>query len=378
MSEIKTTHVGSMPRSQEVVDMLFAQDKGELDNLDAFDAVMTSAVKDIVQKQVDAGVDIVSDGEMSKISYATYIRHRLTGFEIGEAPRATPKDLDEFPEFRDKLAAQGSTPKYNRPICRGEIKVKDLSGLEKDLVNLKAAMEASGNTSAFMNAASPGVVAVFQPNEYYDSHESYLQALAEAMKTEYEMINDAGITLQIDCPDLAMGRHIKFRDEDDASFIKNAELQIEALNYALQNVPAENLRMHVCWGNYEGPHTSDIPFEKIFDTVMKAKPSAVLFESANARHSHEWKVWEEHKARIPENKVLVPGVVDTTSNFVEHPELIAQRLDRFTNIVGAERVMAGSDCGFGTFAGFGAIHPSICWAKLGAMAEGAEIASKRA
>lgn len=378
MSRIKTTHVGSMPRSQDVVDMLFAQDKGELDNLDAFDTVMTDAVKDIVQKQVDAGVDAVSDGEMSKISYATYIRHRLTGFEIGEAPRATPKDLDEFPEFRDKLAAQGGTPKYNRPICRGEIKVKDLSALEKDLVNLKAAVDVSGADSAFMNAASPGVVAVFQPNEYYDSHESYLQALAEAMKAEYEMINEAGIALQIDCPDLAMGRHIKFRDEDDASFVKHAEMQIEALNYALQNVPAENLRMHVCWGNYEGPHTHDIPFEKIFDTVMKAKPQAVLFESANARHAHEWKVWDEHKARIPDNKVLVPGVVDTTTNFVEHPELVAQRLDRFTNIVGKERVMAGSDCGFGTFAGFGAIHPSICWAKLAAMAEGAAIASARA
>ncbi|MEZ4632900.1 MAG: cobalamin-independent methionine synthase II family protein [Deinococcales bacterium] len=377
MTEILTTHVGSMPRSQAVVDMLFAEDRGELTDRAAFDKVMRKAVDEIVKKQVAAGVDIVSDGEMSKISYATYIRHRLTGFEIGDAPRATPKDLDEFPEFRDSLAARGGTPKYHRPICRGPIAVKDLSALENDLDSLQVAVIKHRAKGAFMNAASPGVIAVFQPNEYYPSYESYLQALAEAMKEEYELIVSAGITLQIDCPDLAMGRHIKFRDEDDESFLRYAEMQVEALNYALTNIPASALRMHLCWGNYEGPHVHDIPLRKIFATVMRAKPQTILFEAANPRHAHEWKVWQEFKADIPEDKVLVPGVVDTTSNFVEHPELVAERLEHFIPLVGKDRVMAGSDCGFGTFAGFGAIHPSICWAKLKAMDEGAALASAR-
>lgn len=376
-NRILTTHVGSMPRSQEVVDMLFAEDQGTLTaaQRSQYDSVMARNVVDIVQKQRQAGVDIPSDGEMSKISYATYIRHRLTGFEIGEVPRATPKDLDEFPEFRDKLAAAGGTPKYHRPICTGPITIKDLEPLKKDIANLKSALAASGTTDGFMNAASPGVVAVFQPNRYYNSHEAYLQALAEVMKVEYEMIVEAGLILQVDCPDLAMGRHIKFRDEDDDAFVRNAGLQVEALNYALENVPAGRVRMHLCWGNYEGPHTHDIPLEKILPVVMQAKPQAIQFEGSNPRHSHEWQVWA--KADIPADKVLIPGVLDTTTNFVEHPELVAQRIGKYARIVGPERVIAGTDCGFGTFAGFGAIHPSICWAKLGAMAEGARLASKR-
>ena len=372
---ILTTHVGSMPRPQNVVDMLFAQDQGELVDQAAFDETMRQAVAETVAKQVASGVDLVSDGEMSKISYATYIRHRLTGFEIGEVPRATPKDLDEFPEFRDRLAQAGGTPKYNRPICRGPITVKDLTPLHKDIEHLQAALAATEASGGFMNAASPGVVAVFQPNEYYDSHEAYLEALAEVMKVEYETIVKAGLTLQIDCPDLAMGRHIKFRDVDDDEFLKNAERQVEALNYALSNVPAESVRMHLCWGNYEGPHTHDIPLQKVMTVVLKAKPQAILFESANPRHAHEWQVWQT--ANIPDDKVLIPGVLDTTTNFVEHPELVAERIERFANIVGRERVIAGSDCGFGTFAGFGAIHPTICWAKLQSMAEGAALASKR-
>lgn len=372
---ILTTHVGSMPRPQDVVDMLFAQDRGELNDSAAFDETMRRAVADVVSKQVGSGVDIVSDGEMSKISYATYIRHRLTGFEIGEVPRATPKDLDEFPEFRDRLAQAGGTPKYHRPVCRGPIAVRDLEPLKKDIEHLKIALQTNGAGEGFMNAASPGVIAVFQPNEYYSSHEDYLQALAEAMKTEYETIVNAGITLQIDCPDLAMGRHIKFRDADDDEFVRNAERQIEALNYALADVPAEAVRMHLCWGNYEGPHTHDIPLHKIINVVLTAKPQAILFESANPRHAHEWQVWRD--ADIPDNKILIPGVLDTTTNFVEHPELVAERIERFADIVGRERVMAGSDCGFGTFAGFGAIHPTICWAKLQAMADGAALATQR-
>jgi 5-methyltetrahydropteroyltriglutamate--homocysteine methyltransferase len=249
--------------------------------------------------------------------------------------------------------------------------------LEQDIANMKAALDAHGISEGFMNAASPGVIAVFQPDEYYNDFEKYLHALARVMKEEYDAISSAGLQLQIDCPDLAMGRHIKYRDEDDATFLRYAEMQVDALNDALRDVPAERLRMHICWGNYEGPHTSDIDFAKIFTLVMKAKPSTILFEASNPRHAHEWKVWADHKNAIPDNKVLVPGVVDTTSNFVEHPELIAERLERFANIVGVERVMAGSDCGFGTFAGFGAIHPDICFAKLEAMRHGADLASQR-
>jgi len=371
---ILTTHVGSMPRPQYVVDQLFAQDKGEDYNPDEFDTVMTRAVKEVAEKQVASGVDIISDGEMSKISYATYIRHRLTGFEIAEVPRATPKDLDDFPAFKQRLAEQGGTPKYHRPVVRGEIKIKDLAPLEKDIANLKAALTETGATEGFMNAASPGVIAVFQPNEYYENDEDYLQALAEVMKVEYEKITEAGLLLQVDCPDLAMGRHIRFRDEDTETFKKAAQRQVEALNYALQNVPADRVRMHLCWGNYEGPHTHDVDLDEIVDIVLSAKPQAVQFEGANPRHSHEWQIWAN--ANIPDDKILIPGVLDTTTNFVEHPDLVAERIQRYTNIVGKERVIAGTDCGFGTFAGFGAVHPDIAYAKLESLAEGARRASE--
>jgi 5-methyltetrahydropteroyltriglutamate--homocysteine methyltransferase len=374
-NSILTTHVGSLPRPQDVVDQLFAQDAGEAYSADVFDTIMTRAVADVVERQVAAGIDVVSDGEMSKISYATYIRHRLTGFEIGEMPRAVPKDLDDFPEYKDRLARLGATPKYHRPICCGDIKVKDLSSLEKDIANLKAAVAPHKGVQAFMNAASPGVVAVFQPNRHYRTQEAYIGALADAMKAEYEMIVGAGLILQIDSPDLAMGRHIRFRDVDDAEFVRNAELQVEALNHALSGVPADRVRMHICWGNYEGPHTHDVPLEKIIATVLKAKPQAYLFEASNPRHAHEWAVWEA--TEIPADKVLVPGVIDSVTNFVEHPELVAQRVERFAGIVGRDRVMAGTDCGFGTFAGFGAVHPPIAYAKLGSLVEGARIASAR-
>lgn len=372
---ILTTHVGSMPRPQYVVDQLFAQDRGEDYDPQAFDEVMTRAVEEVAQKQVDSGVDIISDGEMSKISYATYIRHRLTGFEVDEVPRATPKDLDDFPAFKQRLAEQGGTPKYHRPVVRGEIKIKDLEPLEKDIENLVRAKDVSGASEAFMNAASPGVIAVFQPNEYYQNDEDYLQALAEVMKVEYEKITEAGLILQVDCPDLAMGRHIRFRDEDNATFKKAAQRQVEALNYALQNVPSDRVRMHLCWGNYEGPHTHDIDLDEIIDIVLGAKPQAVQFEGSNPRHAHEWQIWA--KADIPDDKILIPGVLDTTTNFVEHPDLVAERIRRFADIVGKERVIAGTDCGFGTFAGFGAVHPDIAYAKLESLAEGARRASQK-
>ncbi len=372
---ILTTHVGSMPRPQAVVDQLFAQDQGEAYDQAEFDQVMRQAVRDVAARQVEAGVDVISDGEMSKISYATYIRHRFTGFEIDEVPRATPKDLDDFPAYKQRLAEAGGTPKYHRPVVREAITIKDLAPLEKDIDNLLAAREASGATEAFMNSASPGVIAVFQPNEYYPDDEQFLAALAEVMKVEYEKITAAGLILQVDCPDLAMGRHIRFRDEDTATFKKAAQAQVEALNYALDNVPADQVRMHLCWGNYEGPHHHDVDLREIIDIVLSAKPQAIQFEGANPRHQHEWRIWAE--ANIPDDKILIPGALDTTTNFVEHPELVAQRIERFSAIVGKERVIAGTDCGFGTFAGFGAVHPDIAYAKLGSLAEGARIASQR-
>ena len=372
---ILTTHVGSLPRPQAVVDHLFAEDQGTAHNPSEFDAVMRDAVMEVVAKQVAAGIDIVSDGEMSKISYATYVRHRLTGFEIGDMPRATPRDLDDFPDYKDRLAKMGGTPKYHRPICCGPIAVKTMEPLRKDIANMTAAVKAAGAREGFMNAASPGVIAVFQPNTHYKTQEAYLGALADAMRPEYEAITKAGLILQIDAPDLAMGRHIRFRDVDDAEFLRNAWLQVEALNHALANVPADRVRIHLCWGNYEGPHHYDIGLEKIIDVVLAAKAQAILFEGANPRHSHEWEVWKA--AKIPGDKILVPGVIDSVTNFIEHPRLVAQRIETYAGIVGRERVMAGTDCGFGTFAGFGAIHPAIAYAKLATMTEGAALASRQ-
>ena len=380
-SRILTTHVGSLPRPERVVTQLFAQDSGMNYDEATFDRIMQEEVSNVVAQQIAANVDVVSDGETSKISYATYIRHRLSGFEIGEMPRATPRDLDDFPDFKDRLAKLGATPKYLRPICSGPIAVKDLSGLHKDIANLKAACAAqgakNGDMRAFMNSASPGVIAVFQPNNYYPSHEKYLEALANAMSTEYEAIAAAGLDLQIDAPDLGMGRHIRFRDATEDEFLRNANMQVEALNHALRNIPANKIRMHICWGNYEGPHHHDIGLDRVLGLLCKAKPATILFEGANPRHAHEWEVWEAAQAKglVPENKILCPGLLDSTSNFIEHPRLIMQRLVQYAGIVGRDRVMAGTDCGFGTFAGFGAVHPPIAYAKLKSLAEGAALAS---
>ena len=371
---ILTTHVGSLPRPQSVVDLLFAQDRGEQYDQAQFDATMQREVTEVVARQAAAGVDIVSDGEMSKISYGTYIRHRLTGFEPGNVPRATPADLDDFPEYRDKMAASGAHPKYVRPVCKGPIAVKDDVPLRKDLARFREAVSKANVTEAFLTAASPGTIAMFQPNEYYPSHQAYIEALAEAMRPEFEAIAAAGFVLQLDCPDLAMGRHVRFRDADEDEFLRNAAIQVEALNHAVQNVPAEKMRLHICWGNYEGPHTRDIAFARVVPTLMKAKPQAFLFEGANPRHEHEWALWKNVKIG---DKVLVPGVIDSSTNFVEHPELVAQRILRYAELVGREHVIAGTDCGFGTFAGFGAVHPDICWSKLKSLSDGAAIATKR-
>ncbi|SDE00396.1 5-methyltetrahydropteroyltriglutamate--homocysteine methyltransferase [Paracoccus isoporae] len=374
MTGILTTHVGSLPRTQEVVDFIFARERGEPYDSGAFDAAMTRAVSETVRWQVAAGVDIVSDGETSKISYATYVKDRYTGFD-GDSPRNAPADLKRFPGFLKRIAESGGTPQYARPMCVGEVKSKGQGELEKDIANLKAAMAEHGATRGFMNAASPGVISLFLQNDHYPTRDAYLAALADAMKAEYETIVAAGLDLQLDCPDLALSRHMLFSDLSDAEFVKIAASHVEALNHALSGLPPEKLRIHICWGNYEGPHICDIPMAQMFDTLMQARPRHVLFETSNPRHGHEWTVFRDRRADIPDDKILVPGVVDTTTNFVEHPDLVAERLSRFAGIVGADRVIAGSDCGFGTFAGFGAVDPDIAYAKLGAIAEGAARAS---
>lgn len=376
MTTIATTHVGSLPRTQTVVDFIFARERGEDYDTAAFDAAMTEAVDETVRRQVEAGVDIVSDGETSKISYATYVKDRYTGFS-GDSPRNAPADLKRFPTFLDRLAREGGTPKYARPMCTGEVRSKGQGELEKDIANLKAAMAAHGAECGFMNAASPGVISLFLQNQHYPSRDAYLAALADAMRAEYETIVAAGLDLQLDCPDLALSRHMLFADLSEAEFVRIAESHVEALNHALENVPQDRVRVHICWGNYEGPHVCDIDMAAVFPVLMKAKARYLLFETSNPRHAHEWTVFRDRKAEIPDDRVLVPGVVDTTTNFVEHPELVAQRIERFTGIVGADRVIAGSDCGFGTFAGFGAVDPEIAYAKLGALAEGARLASRR-
>ncbi|MCR9273325.1 MULTISPECIES: cobalamin-independent methionine synthase II family protein [Mameliella] len=368
---ILTTHVGSLPRTQKVVDYIFARENGQDYDAGAFDAAMTEAVLETVRKQAEAGIDIVSDGETSKISYATYVKDRYTGFD-GDSPRNAPADLKLFPSFLKRIAEDGGTPQYARPMCIGEVKSKGQGELEKDIANLQAAMAAHGVERGFMNAASPGVISLFLQNDYYKSREAYLAALADAMKAEYETIVASGLDLQLDCPDLALSRHMLFTDLSDAEFVKVAAAHVEALNHALADVPEEKVRIHICWGNYEGPHVCDIPMAQMFDTLMSAKARYVLFETSNPRHGHEWTVFRDRKGDIPEGKVLVPGVVDTTTNFVEHPDLVAQRIQRFVDIVGADRVIAGSDCGFGTFAGFGAVDPDIAYAKLSALAEGAK------
>lgn len=370
---VQTTHVGSLPRTQEVVDFIFAREREEPYDLAEFDAVMKQAVSDTVAKQVAAGVDIVSDGETSKISYATYVKDRYTGFS-GDSPRNAPADLKLFPSFLKRLAEDGGTPKYARPMCTGEVRSKGQGELQKDIDNLKSAMDLHSVSRGFMNAASPGVISLFLQNDHYPTRDAYLAALADAMREEYETIVASGLDLQLDCPDLALSRHMLFTDLSDDEFLKVAAAHVEALNHALVNVPADKVRIHICWGNYEGPHVCDIGMEKVFDTLMSAKARYVLFETSNPRHAHEWTVFRDRKADIPEDKVLVPGVVDTTTNFVEHPQVVAERITRFADIVGPDRVIAGSDCGFGTFAGFGAVDPDIAYAKLGALAEGAVLA----
>jgi 5-methyltetrahydropteroyltriglutamate--homocysteine methyltransferase len=374
MKKILTTHVGSLPRSEQVAALIFAHELGNNYDKVEYDTTMTQAVAYVVGRQKAVGIDLVSDGEQSKISYATYIKDRITGFE-GDSPRRTPQDLEAFPSFMKRLAAGGGSPSYKRPRCTSAVAPKTLAPLVADINNMHAALRENSATGAFMNAASPGVIALFQPNEFYPTHEAYLEALAEAMRPEYEAIVAAGFTLQLDCPDLGLGRHMMFKDKPEAEYIRLAHQHVEALNTALRNIPADKVRMHICWGNYEGPHHCDAPMDVVLPIALKAKPQALLFESANPRHAHEWTVFRDSK--IPDDKILIPGVIDSVTNFIEHPMLVAERIERFTNIVGGDRVIAGTDCGFGTFAGFGNVDPEIVYAKLATLAEGAAIASKR-
>ena len=376
MPKIMTTHVGSLPRTQDVVDFIFARENKKTFDKILFDQVMASACNATVKRQKDVGIDIVSDGETSKISYATYVKDRYTGFD-GDSPRNAPADLKKFPGFLKRLANDGGTPTYSRPMCVGHVKSKGQNELLRDITNLKASMKDHEIAAGFMNAASPGVVSLFLKNNFYPSHESYLTALSDAMRDEYKTIVDQGLFLQLDCPDLALSRHMVFSELSDEEFIKIANLHVEALNNSLSGIDPSQVRVHICWGNYEGPHICDIDMSKVFSTLMSVRANQILFETSNPRHAHEWKVFRDRVNEIPGDKILVPGVIDSTTNFVEHPELVAERIKTFTNIIGEDRVLAGSDCGFGTFAGFGAVDPEIAYAKLRALTEGAALASSR-
>ena len=371
---ILTTHVGSLPRPPAVVDFLLKKEKGDTYDTEKFAAAMTAAVAEVVARQAAIGLDVVSDGETGKIGYATYVQERLNGFG-GHVERKISLDLADYPAFREKMARVTGVQAFTRAACVAPITVKDWGPLERDIKNFRAALNGRNFAAAFLNSSSPGLVSAFQPNAYYKTHEAYIEAVAAAMREEYKTIVAAGFTLQLDCPDLAMAKHTGFQDLSEAEFLKRAAFHVEAMNHALDGIPAEKLRMHICWGNYEGPHDHDIPVEKVMAIVLKAKPQAILFEAANPRHEHEWTAWRD--AKIPADKILVPGVITSTSNYVEHPELVAQRIERYAGIVGRERVIAGTDCGFGTFAGFGKMDPEISYKKLAALVEGAKIASKR-
>ena len=373
MSSILTTHVGSLPRSKELSELLFKKDKGESFDMNLFEDVVQKNVEQIVNKQLDVGIDIVSDGEMSKISYATYVKDRLHGFS-GESERRAPADLDDFPNYKEKIAKSGGTPSYTRPCCTSNLELKDDDSLKKDINNFKKVLINRNHQKGFLNAASPGVISVFMPNKFYKNDDEYMEKLSLLMANEYKAITRANIQLQLDCPDLALARHMSYKSLSDEDFLKRAEKQIEYLNNSLVDVPSDMIRMHICWGNYEGPHTHDISLEKILPTILKAKVKYFLIESSNPRHSHEWKIFQEIK--LPQDKILVPGLIDSTSNFVEHPEVVADRLIQFSTVIPKEQLMAGTDCGFSTFAGFGKIDENICYEKLHSLVKGTKLASK--
>ena len=375
MTEILTTHVGSLPRGPELTPLLLARDHGQPYDSAEFDTVVQAAIDEGVRLQNEAGVSIVSDGELGKVGYSTYIIERLSGFG-GDSPRKPALDLAPLPDLRAKLAKIMGDQEFTRASCIGPVTLVTMDPANEDIRRFRTALDRQGEgLRGFMNAASPGLITAFQPNAYYPSHEAYLADLVTAMQPEYEAIANAGFELQLDCPDLAMSRHTGYQDASEEDFLRIAEANVEALNAATASIAPEKMRMHVCWGNYEGPHDFDIALEKILPIILKARPSTILFEAANPRHDHEWAVWRD--AKLPDDKILAPGLIDTCSNYVEHPELIAQRIGRFASFVGADRVIASTDCGFGTFAGYGKIDPIVAWKKLAVLREGADLAAKR-
>ena len=369
-----TTHTGSLPRPDDLIRMMYAKEEGVPVDRQALAARVREAVAEVVKKQADAGVDLINDGEMSKPSYATYIKDRLDGFG-GTGNTFVYQDLSDFPRLEKRVFGDPGRSRRKTPACNAPIAVRDRQAAQIDADNLKAALAGVKAAGGFMSAASPGVVSLFFRNDHYKDFESYIYAIADAMRYEYETVAKAGFILQIDCPDLAMGRHIQYADLSLEDFRKRARLHIEALNHALSGIPSEQLRMHLCWGNYEGPHHRDVPLASIIDIIFTAKPAAISLEAANPRHAHEWTVFE--KVKLPDGKVLIPGVIESKSNFIEHPELIAQRIVRYANLVGRENVIAGSDCGYGTWVGQAAVDPDVVFAKLKAMSEGAAIATRQ-
>jgi 5-methyltetrahydropteroyltriglutamate--homocysteine methyltransferase len=368
-----TTHTGSLPRPDDLVRTMFAKEEGVPVDPAALAARIRVAVADVVRKQVAAGLTVINDGEVSKPSYATYVKDRLQGFG-GTSQPLQYRDLVDFPEFGKRVFGDPGRARRKTPACNGPIAVGDDRAAQADVDNLKAALATVNVDDVFMSAASPGVISLFFRNDHYPSHEAYLFAIAEAMKHEYETVARAGLVLQIDCPDLGMGRHIQFAHLGLEEFRKMTRLHVEALDHALANVPPEKTRIHLCWGNYEGPHHYDVALADILDTVLAARPRGISFEAANPRHAHEWKVFE--RVKLPEGKVLIPGVIDSTTNFIEHPELVAERIGRYARLVGRENVIAGTDCGFGTWVGQAAVDPDIVWAKLASLADGARLASR--
>ena len=368
-----TTHTGSLPRPDDLIRMMYAKQEGVPVDAAAPSRRVAAAVGEVVRKQAAAGIDVINDGEMSKPSYATYVTDRLDGFG-GTGNTFVYQDLAEFPNLAKRVFGDPGRSRRKTPACNAPIRVRDPEAARTDVEHLKAALASFEAREAFLTAASPGVISLFFRNEHYPTDEAYLSAIAEAMRQEYETIANAGIVLQIDCPDLGMGRHIQYADLSLGEWRKKAALHVEALNHAVANILPEQMRMHLCWGNYEGPHHCDVPLDDVIDIVFRARPSAIALEAANPRHAHEWKVFETRK--LPEGKILIPGVIESKSNFIEHPELVAQRIGRYARLVGRENVIAGSDCGFGTWVGQAAVDPDVVWAKMAAMAEGARIASR--
>ena len=372
---IRCTHTGSLPRPDDLVAIMWALGDGIPVDAAALESRVAQAVNEVVQRQVAAGVSIVNDGEMSKPSYATYVKDRLTGFEGESVQNYNFDDLNDFPRSVELVQSNPGRRKRSAPACIAPIAVKDPDAAVRDMEHLTAAAKATGASATFSSAASPGIISIFFDNEYYGTREEYLFAIAEAMRPEYEAVVASGATLQLDCPDLAMGRHMSYSDQDLETFRRTIVENLEALNHAVRNIPAESLRMHLCWGNYPGPHHRDVPLADIIDLVWAAKPQTVLFEGANPRHAHEWETLAERG--VPDDKIICPGVIEPQSNYIEHPELVAQRLERWAGAVGPDRLMAGVDCGFSIHVGMRGIDPDVAWAKLESMAQGCEIASRR-